>query len=217
MNSEILGKNIVEQVDELVNIIVNLNVDNEDYKLYKDSAIEKTGELIPLLTNFIEGNMEYIEPMLNQLIRERLSDDYEVENLDLKLSQIVKGALSVISGDADETEAETESSDLTQEEESLDNTSVEESTAQETIEESKNELQNSINRVYPKGPVAYNLMVRGQLIDAYLEDRKIALTSKKISKSLEYFCERQGIRVFYVPKEIRQDYRRLARALKQIN
>ncbi|SMB96062.1 hypothetical protein SAMN00017405_1450 [Desulfonispora thiosulfatigenes DSM 11270] len=205
MGRESLEKNIITKVDELVNIILNLEVDTKDYQAYKDSAIKKTEELIPLLTNFVEGNIDYIEPMLTQLIKERLPNNLNISTLDAELAKVIKAANGQESEELNEMLNETINPE---------NLNDEKEQYKELSNSTENELQKSIKKVYPKGKILYNFSIRGQIVDAYLSDKKVALTSKKFNKSVEYFCKKQGIKIFYVPKEIRNDYRRLGRALK---
>lgn len=220
MGSESLEKTILNKVDKLVEVIIELSAEDNEYSNYKENAINETKELIPLILDFVEGKIEYVEPMLLQLIKERLPSKEMASifsDLDNELDEIIKTATSEFKGITDEQDEQHEAEVEEKIEEDSSEEAFIETVKKTSISASLNDLQAAISKVFPDKKVINNHLIRGKRVDVYLPQSKIALTTKKLNKSFEYFCQKQGIKVLSVPNDLSRDYRRLARAIKRLN
>ena len=74
MSTNLLEKTILTKVEEFINILIELSgLKNErEKKEFRQQGIDKCQEIIPLLLHFLEGKEQYVEPMIYQLVQEKL-------------------------------------------------------------------------------------------------------------------------------------------------
>lgn len=167
--------------------------------------------------HFLEGNVVHVEAMFQQLLMQRLPDPRIIssfgsfqEHLNSLIKEIVE---TFFNNNQVKDIKELSRTGLSQEVESPEKEN-------NTIDESHDKLQNSIKKVFPNTKILFDFNVRGEKVDAYIPELKLAFVEKKENKNyvkLCYLCETRGIVLIELPPEISRNYRRLLRYLKSIN
>jgi len=213
--TKFLEKTILNKVDELIQLIIELSSQENNYSILKEKAIEKTLEIIPLILHFLDGNLTHIEPMLYQLIKEKLPNTTIIssfgkfqEELNILLKEVMVIFLKNPQYYLDYAEKITEKNEVKNilDEDCFLNSDL------------QNNLQTSVFKAFPSEKIIFNYPIRGQNLDVYLPQLNLALISTKNNKSfikLEYLCKKQRIHLLQVPEEIENDPRRLIRFIKR--
>ncbi|MFZ5943516.1 MAG: hypothetical protein ACOYVD_05370 [Bacillota bacterium] len=193
MTSSLMEKTVLKKIDQLIEIIIDLSSNSQKADL-RGQALKKIEELIPLILHFIEGNKSLIQPMLYQLIMEKMPDPRIISsfgNLKEELNSILLDATKEI-----DMETKNQSAEKLQKEVNTD------------IGNTPN-LQSFIIKTFPNDNVLFNYRFGGDFLDAYLPGLKIAYIIERENHNyikLNYFCEKQGIKLIVVPKEAEIDY-----------
>ncbi|MDK2824673.1 MAG: hypothetical protein PWP71_2591 [Clostridia bacterium] len=207
MATNLLEKSILRKVDELIEIIIELSSKNNNYLELKKRANKKATEIIPLILHFIEGNISLLEPMLYQLVMEKLPDPKIIssfgnlqEEVNLLISEVVEKFQE------NPNKYKEEYKEVTKIDDNI------------TYKDLPRSLKSSVCKAFPNTNILFNYQLRGEILDIYIPEFKIALipeSKKNKYIKLNYFCKKLDIKLIQIPDVVALDYRKLLRFIKQ--
>lgn len=211
-------KNIIRKIDDVIELLIEISGDSGDIAFYRKQAIEKCCDLIPMLLPFLDGNNDHLESFIFQLVKERLPNWNIIStfgNLQEELDTIISNSIKMY---FNQENIEEEFTEEKEECKSSDNIEIPQTKVEKKInnEEELKILQLNLLKLLPKEEIIFNYFLGGKIIDAFLPDKKIAFVTKKVSPSLNFISCKKGIKIFFVPKNIQKDYRKLWKFIKQI-
>jgi len=216
MADNFFEKSILKKIDEFINIVIELSSAKDNNSYIREQALQKGTEIIPLILHFLEGNVEHVEAMFQQLVMQRLPEPRIISSFgsfEENLHSFIKEVVETFFQNPAKVVKESANNALSQE---VKNPDLEE----ETIDDSLNDFQNSIKKVFPNVEILYDFNLRGEKVDAYIPEFKLAIVEKNKNKNyakLKYLCQTRGLNLIELPSEISRNYRRLLRYLKSIN
>jgi len=194
MVSKFLEKTIAKKVEEIIHLIIELSTSKEN-PLIKNDITEKIKDITPLILQYLNGNKNLVEPMLHQLIMERLPDPRIISsfgNLQVAVNSVLAETKKAI------------------------DTNEERKTVQ-LGDKGACDIKTAVIKAFPRANLLFNYRVGGEIIDILIVNEGLALiTERKASKyiKMKYFCEKLGYILHIIPQNIVGDYRKLFRYLK---
>lgn len=211
MSTNLLEKAILTKVEELIRILIELSDLKEEKKKseFRKQGINKCQEITPLLLHFLEGKEEYVEPMIYQLVQEKLPASIVLNSfgqLQEELNFVVQEGIKVLKAEVADKQS------LVEEENNENNLEV------ERLDSGANSsLFQGIRKILPNYELIANHKVRGQVIDVYISELKIGITGELKPSSfakLSYVCQQDNIKLVNVPKTLLENPRKLVQYIK---
>lgn len=220
MSTNLLEKTILNKIEELVKILIELsNLKNDDEKKeLHNEGIDKCREIIPLLLHFLEGKEQYVEPMIYQLVREKLPEPIILNSfgqLQEELNFVVHKSIHDFKTYNEIVKPEileTETVEVAQKSHLEGNLQSE-----NTVIDSKSTLYQCLAKAFPNSTIIENYKIRGQRIDYFIRELKLAFTAELTPYQLarlNYVCTQDNIKLFPVPKKLIKNPKKLALFIK---
>lgn len=218
MNTNLLEKTILTKVEELIRILIELSdlKDDKQKSEFRKQGVDKCQEITPLLMHFLEGKEQYVEPMIYQLVQEKLPSNIVLNSfgqLQEELNFIVQKGIRDLQTNPQEIKAEVvEKESLVKVENKEDNLEI-----KKFLSNSNSFLFQGLQKILPNYKLIANHKVRGQVIDVFIPELKKGVTRELKPSAfarLNYVCQQDNIQLINVSNNLIENPRKLAQYLK---
>lgn len=213
-DDRLIEKAILSRVDRLVNILIELSHTNEHHKgTLLEEAVKVIEEMKPLLLGLVDGQEQHLEPMLRQLISQKLPNGVIMNSfgdLQKDLTRILNLALR------HET---SEQQNIVDKVEQLHQQQYNQSKTGHPVkkENPKELLEQFLKKTYPDMKIVKGYYIRSLCLDFYLPEKKLGfiLVSPQYrnNKVLEHFLKKEEIKLIEVYPADLENSRLLARKM----
>ena len=217
MSNNLLEKAVLTKVEEFIKILIELSAlkNEKEKKEFRKKGIEKCQEIIPLLLHFLEGKEQYVEPMIYQLVQEKLPTSIILNSfgqLQEELKIVVQQSIWEFKKNPQEIKTEAVTS-IESEENKEENLEVQNLG---TISDSP--IYRILSKVFSNYKVIANYKIRGQMIDVYIPELQIAFTRELKPYSfarLNYVCQQENIKLLNIPDDLLSSQKKLSQFIKK--